>query len=201
MALRILKSDYIEAQEIVVAAFRAGLSTATVWDALRLGASELFLRRKSNRPQSGAAIRAAHPVTELWSLRIAWSNSRSEQTRRILILQAASWIAEMRDALLVRDAISMDGPGLAAPGDDGEHDESTLDAVFQSWRNEVASKGVEYHQFKCAVAIQDEAALADPRWASRLVASATGYMPTAADPDNSLTSRSLAALRKAGVPG
>ena len=55
--------------------------------------------------------------------------------------------------------------------------------------------------FKCAVAIQDEAALADPRWASRLVASATGYMPTAADPDNSLTNRSLAALRKAGVPG
>jgi hypothetical protein len=187
-----------------------------------LAAAELFLRRKSDDPESGEAIRAVHAVTELWSLGYAWRATGLERTKRVLILQSAGWVAELRDALLDRDAISMEGPGIASLGAGEETTPSSLDELFEHnqpaagrgyfdrypesaskyvarLRFEVASKALEYHQLKYAVAIEDESRNSSPRWASRLLAPALGYMPTDADRQTDLTERALAALRKAQV--
>ncbi len=218
----LVQGTYRDAQRTVVEATRAGLAAQTIWDGVRLGAAELFLRRKSNDPESGEAIRAVHAVTEVWSLGHAWRATRLERTRGLLLLQAASWIPELRDALLARDAISMEGPGIDDLGAGIDAVPKSVEELFETGdpalarvfldrhpeqagdylarlRRQVAPKGVEYHQFKYAVALEDETAPSDPRWASRLLAPALGYMPTRATRDHELTARSLHALGKARV--
>ena len=216
----LMAGSYQDAQRVVVEAARAGLAPETLWDGVRLGAAELFLRRKSDDPESGEAIRAVHAVTEVWSLGHAWRATRLERNKRLLLLQAAAWVPEMRDALLARDAISMDGPGIESLGEEVEELPANVDELLEAddpaiarafldrhpeqapaylarLRRQVAPKGVEYHQFKYAVALEDETAPSHPRWASRLLAPAVGYMPTRKTTDNELTARSLHALAKA----
>ncbi len=218
----LLAGDYRDAQRTVIEAARDCLAAETMWDAVRLGASELFLRRGSDDPESGEAIRAVHAVTEVWSLAHAWRATRDERNRKLLLLQAAAWVPEMRDALVARDAISMKGPGIKDLGAGVDAVPPSVDELLEAGdpalarafldrhpeqapvylarlRRQVAPKGVEYHQFKYAVALEDETAPADPRWTSRLLAPAAGYMPARKTRDNQLTDRSLAALAKAGV--
>lgn len=218
----LLQSTPTKAQDATVAAIRDGMPAAAVWDAIRLGGSDLFLRRKSDDPESGEAIRAVHPVTELWSFGHAWDSTSRERTKRMLILQAAAWVPEMRDALIERDAIDMKRPGIAQLGVDVEPPPG-LGAVFEASdpaaaasfleRNPAAAKRylvhlddagadrtVEYHQFKYAVAIRDEAARAHPAWRSRILAPAMGYLPVGRERPTDLAFRSLDALERAGVP-
>ena len=49
------------------------------------------------------------------------------------------------------------------------------------------------------VAIGDEAARSDPRWAPQILTAGLGYLPTAATPDTDLTERIASALDRAGV--
>ncbi|MEM7350602.1 MAG: hypothetical protein AAF657_07335 [Acidobacteriota bacterium] len=218
----LLTGDYKNAHNTMIQAARDGASAQTLWDAARLGAAELWLRRKSNDPESGEAIRAVHAVTEVWSLSHAWRATRSARNRHLLLLQAASWVPEMRDMLLARDAIAMQGPGIENLGEGVKEPPGSLDELFQDGdpgaaraflerypqqaagfrqrlRRHLAAKGAEYHQFKYAVALVDETAPAHPRWTARLLAPAVGYMPTHRTRDNELTESSLHALRQAGA--
>ena len=170
---------------------------------------------------SGEAIRAVHAVTELWSLGHAWRNTASERGKRLLMLQAAGWVPHMRDALLDRDAISMKGPGIAALGDQTDapallgdlfeekdpgavrvhldrHPED-MHAFLGRLKARVGAKATEYHQFKYAVAIEDESRRTHPRWASRIVAPSLPYLPTDDEPDSEIARRSVKALRQAGI--
>ncbi len=72
-------------------------------------------------------------------------------------------------------------------------------AYLARLRRQVAPKGVEYHQFKYAVALEDETSPSHPRWTSRLLAPAVGYMPTRKTGDNELTALSVHALEKARI--
>ncbi len=78
------------------------------------------------------------------------------------------------------------------------HPEDTP-AFLRRLRSKVGDKGTEYHQFKYAVAIEDESRRTHPRWASRIIAPSLPYMPTGSEPDNGIAKRSLQALRKAGI--
>ena len=121
-----------------------------------------------------------------------------------------------------RDAISVDGPGIDWLKASADRVPSSLDelveegdpaatrafldryprrvgAYLQRLRQHLAAKGLEYHQFKYAVALEDETSASDPRWTSRLLAPAAGYLPTRKAEDNRLTARSLHALRRARV--
>ncbi len=222
MARSFLTGDYRDAQKAVAAALGAGLAPQTIWDAVRLGAADLFLRRGSNDPESGAAIRAVHAVTEVWSLGHAWRATQNDRSKRLLLLQAAAWVPELRDTLLDRNAISMEGSGIATLGDTITDIPSNVDDLLETrdpalarafldrrpeqagaylakLRSGLAQKGLEYHQFKLVVALEDEISPSDPRWISRLLAPAAGYMPTRNSTDNELTSRSTHALLKARI--
>ena len=218
----LMTGSYQDAQKAVIEAARDGLAPGTIWDAIRLGAWELWLRRQSDDPESGAAIRAVHTVTETWSLRHAWRNTKSDRTRRLLILQAAAWVPEFRDALLVRKAVSMDGPGIESLGDGVEDVPSDLEELLEvgdpavarrflerrpelapvyleRLRRQLAAKGVEYHQHKCVAAIEDEMSTANPRWVPSLLAPAVSYLPSHKAVDSNLATRSREALRAARV--
>lgn len=160
-----------------------------------------WLRRRSSDPNSGEAIRAAHAITEIWSLGHASRATSSDYNRRVILLQAAAWIPEFRDALVARKAVSMERPGLDALDTEVTNVPSNLNDLLASgssemarsylepypeqapglidrFRARVASKWVKYHQFKYAVALEDEIAASHPNWTAHLLAPAMGYLPT-----------------------
>jgi hypothetical protein len=210
-----------EAQDLVLEAFADGLSPATVWDGLRLFASELFLRRTASRPaRSGAAILPVHAVTETEAFGHVFRTARADTTKRLAVLQAAGWLALMRDALQEHAGLSLRGPGIEAlsageaASDAGavlaaptparalgllERRPEQGPALRRALVALMARKAEEHHQHKYAAAALVEAERANPRWAPRILAAALPYLPVPADPETEVGARMERALRKAGL--
>lgn len=219
---RLRGRDPFQAQQLVADAFADGLGPATVWDGLRLYASELLHRR----PQSAARRHlCVHPVTEVNAFAYVFRTSRDDFTRRLMILQAAGWLPLLyRD--LSRFAGDMEGPGVDVLGDAfaGAEGESAIpsfaeifaqpspdaarvrldrqadgpQAFMAELRSHLVHKAFQSHQYKYAAAIQEESRLVNRRWASRILAPAVTYTPSGVDPDTEIYERSLHALRQAG---
>jgi hypothetical protein len=214
--------DAAQAQQLVAAAFAGGLGPATVWDGLRLYGAELFLRRTKSRPAADrAALLPVHAVTVVNALGHAWRCTASEATKRLLVLQAAGWLPELRDALerIVGLAPDMAVDALRAPesgepsGLDELLEEPTPGALCVRLQREpaereplqarmagfLARKGIEHHQHKYAAAVFEESGLAHPRWSPHLLACAVPYLPGPSEPETELCGRSRHALRAAGI--
>ncbi len=206
----------------MVAALNDGIATDSVWDGIRLAAAELFLQRGSENPLSGEAIRAVHPVTELHAFGHAWRTATIDANRRALLLQAAAWVPQMRDALVERKALAKARPGLDTLGQGQSAKPAELREVLDAptpvrvraaleqrpdkarlylerLRFSVVREATESHQFKYVVALEEEARLADPRWRTRLLSAGVPYMPTGDGSASELYQRSKRTLGKAGV--
>jgi hypothetical protein len=211
-----------QAQDQAAAALRAGLGTGSVWDALRLWASELFLRRLRSRPaEHREALLPVHAVTVVNALGHAWRSSGNDATRRLVMLQAAGWLALLRDDLAAIAGLGSDTRAIetlaAAAADapaasDDALREPTAAAAYGLLRRtgeasafrsalagHLARKADEHHQHKYAAAAFEESRLAHPRWQPQLLACAVPYLPGARDPDTELAQRSLRVLQQAGV--
>jgi hypothetical protein len=218
---RLRGADSEGAQKTVAAALAGGLGTGTVWDALRLGASELFLRRPLSEPASDrGALLPVHAVTVTNALGYAWRTSRSDANRRVLLLQAAGWLPQLRDDLARIVGLAPEARAIDTLGRDERAVPERLEdlpvrptpAVMHAYLRDpdrratlrarlvedLAGKAVEHHQHKYAAAVFEESRLVDPRWASHLLACAVPYLPGRAAPDTELAARSRAALRTAG---
>ena len=215
---RLRDCDPASAQQLVIDAFADGLGPKTVWDGLRLYASEIF----HQRPRSAARRHGpVHGVTEVNAFHHAWRTTRVESTRRLMILQAAGWLPLMRHAL-IRFFGTFEGPGLDALGTDGGRETSPTQEVFErlspavarryldrdpghstpflgQLRGNLVHRAFQSHQYKYAAAIQEESTLVHPRWASRILAPAITYLPNAADPEAEVAERSLHLLRRVGL--
>ncbi len=215
---RLRDCDATAAQQLVVDAFADGLGPATVWDGLRLYASELFHRR----PRSAARRHGpVHGVTEVNAFAYAARATRVESTRRLMILQAAGWLPLVRRGL-VKFFGAFEGPGLDALGATADRDTARSEEIFEQLspdaarlhldrepgrstpflaqlRDHLVHRAFQSHQYKYAAAIHQESALVNPRWASRILAPSITYVPTAADPKSEVSQRSLDLLRKVGL--
>ncbi len=94
-------------QRVVIDAFSAGLGPSAVWDGLRLYASELMLLRATR-----GNLFPVHTVTEMESFGHVWQRTRSERTLRLVVLQAAAWLASVRDAVVRNNGPYAAGPGI-----------------------------------------------------------------------------------------
>jgi len=179
-------------QERIVAAFRDGLGPRTVWDALRLLGSELFLRRPGRSASQGrSALLPVHAVTVTNAFAHAFRRAQSEQTRRLAILQAAAWLSAMRDDLRnIVGLIDTTTPTMV-PADAARYLARLRASLFR--------KGQEHHQFKYAAAIAEESAAIDPRWAQRILAPAAEYLAHPSDEVTDTYRRSMEALRYSAV--
>ena len=209
-------ADWKGAQDRVVTAFRDGLGPRTVWDGLRLRAAEVFLHRSSSTPSRREALLPVHAVTVINAFGHAWRTSRSDRTRRVMLLQAAAWLDELHAWLDknvgLADAKTLDELGQAKDGAPenlsalleqpsaerarqflDRHPQQAPDYVTRLQRN-LIHRAVEHHQHKYAAAFAEEAGLAHPRWASLLLAPALPYMPPAIEPASEFTRRALASL-------
>jgi hypothetical protein len=211
------------AQDLVVDSFKDGLGPRTVWDALRLLGSEMILRRPGRSASAGrTALLPVHALTVTNALGHAWRSTRLEGTRRLLILQAAAWLAAMRDDLIDLVGLSMAGPGIDALGASSEEDVPDLAQMLEraspgqvracldreparragylaGLRTALFHKGQEHHQHKYAAALEEESRLVDARWASRILAPAVDYLAHPADAETETYRRSVRALQKAGL--
>ena len=197
-----------QAQQILIDAFKDGLGPTSIWDGLRLLATELFHRRPATKsPAERAALLSVHPVTVINAFHYGWRQTKREETRRLLILQAAGWMPLMRQALARIVDHQMAGNGLEHLGSSVSRDGENREALFhlrspdkmrlhldQSkgddlWyldrlRHHLLRKGVENHQFKYGAAMAEEAYLIHPQWRSRILAPAVNYLP---GPEEELT--------------
>ena len=210
-----------EAQELIVHAVRDGLGPQTVWDALRLFGSEVFLKRRGRTADTGRqALLPVHALTVVNALGHAARSARLEGTRRILVLQAAGWLAAMRDDLAGLADFSMAGTGIEALGEGADPgralgpllDEASparlrayLDAAPEvrerysaHLRHALVRKGQEHHQHKYAAAMQEESRLVHPRWTSRILAPAVDYIAHPKDPETEVYRRAVRAMKAAG---
>lgn len=209
------------AQRRVAAALKEGTSPATVWDALRVWASELFARRLVSQPADDRrALLPVHAVTVTNAFGYAWRTTRSENTRRLVMLQAAGWLPLLRDDLTSivglgprvppTDAIGrVDAPparleGLLedpSPASIRAHLRDPLhsSAYRTALVEHLARKAVEPHQHKYAAVVFEESGLVHPQWGPDLLSAAVPYVPSGRQTDTELALRSREALVKAGI--
>jgi hypothetical protein len=206
LARRVLPATPEGARDVVLAALREGLHPDTVWDALRLAAADLFARKPELLP--------VHPTTATNALRYIARATEVERTRRLALLQAASWLPLYRAALGL--AITP-GAGLdplvserAAPAAVGVEElfaaptalrartclerPGALAPFAAALRTSLFRAAREHHQPKYAAAILEDARSADPRWHPALLASALEYLPAAGAPASDAYTRASALL-------
>ena len=203
------------AQALVVEALRANVAPASIWDALRLAASELFLRRPGRRSSTGRlALLPVHPVTVTEAFGHAWRTTASDGTKRLVLLQAAAWLAGMRTDLdgMVGLAEERPLPLLGTADVPATLDEllerSSPDAARSfleeeparaaAWtsalRRSLLATGREHHQHKYAAAVLVECEQAHARWRPLLLAPAADYLAHPEDTETELFRRSLRVL-------
>ncbi len=210
------RADREGAQDLVVRAFRDGVGPRTVWDALRLRSAEVFSHRASSTPRRREALLPVHAVTVTGAFGHAWRASRDDGTRRLMVLQAAAWLADLDAWLEDNDCITAQTRPLDELGAEASAPES-MAALFEEpaaararafldrqpahaerfvgrLQRNLIYTAVEHHQHKYAAAFAEEASLADPRWRSLLIAPALPYMPASAEPATELTRRALSTL-------
>ena len=201
-----------EARALVVERLNEGLDPLTVWDGLRLAATDLFVRQPGLLP--------VHPTTVSSALFHVFRTAASDETRRVALLQAASWLPLFRDALSQRVGFSMTEGGIdplvaerepelimvdelfAAPSLDGAlaclGHAGALEPYAAALRTSLFRGVQEHHQPKYTAVILEDARSADPAWHAALLAPALQYLPSAATAPTRLFERSRALVAGLG---
>ncbi|HEX3658701.1 MAG TPA: hypothetical protein VHV55_23110 [Pirellulales bacterium] len=201
-----------EAAAKVVTLSAAGMSPQTIWDALFVGAGELLLRQRG--------IVALHAVTTANALHYAYATCGDDQTRRMLMLQAASFVTHFRDAMQSRGKIAeVELAKLEPLPTTGEHTVAEILADISRDRltaarkllgychsNPVPSdfaeaarvliftKGNDAHDYKFSSAAFEDYLRVSPEWRGRYLAASVYWLRGSGDADNKLVARTRAAL-------
>ena len=201
-----------EAALSVVTHLNRGVAAGSLWDAILLAASELLMRQQ--------AIVPLHATTATNALFYIYRESGSDLTRRMSLLQAASWIALFRDGTRARggfpdrpnidefpasevapasieavfDGLQQDRPQAAAQTlafiRSGGHSAGFFDAA----RHLIFTKGTDAHDFKFAASAFEDISHASPSIRPQLLAASVFYLKGSNAPDSPLLQRTREAL-------
>jgi hypothetical protein len=205
-----------ETQRAVVEALGDGWRAKTVWEALRLGASDLFLRRPAAAVSRHLPV---HPVTELNTLHHAWKSVPGDDARRVLLLQAAGWLSRWEG--VIRDRYGplnapaatdpdpaeerLELPAVMEQADPGTvarwscEDAARQRSVMDWFRRSLFSRANQNHQLKYAAAIDEESSDLGARWGARILSPAVTYLPGKTMAVTERWDRSISALKRAGL--
>jgi hypothetical protein len=205
-----------EAGDRVVELLNRKVSPASVWDALFLDAGELLMRQPG--------IVGVHCVTSANALYYAYQASGNDETRRLMMLQAAAFLAMFRASMLgrgkLREDLCLDT--LEAAETEGRGDQA-IEEVFATVSSDrllaarqtlgllrvgatdptrlitaarrlVFTKGTNSHDYKFSSAALEDYHHATPAWRDRFLATSMFFLRGARDPDNDLAGRTRAAL-------
>ncbi len=190
------------------------ISPQAIWDALFVGAGELLVRQPG--------IVALHAVTSTNALRFAWQTSDNDETRRLLLLQNASFLAMFRAAMFGRGTVkpynldemqpvSLEGGGEKALEEifaDISRDKKKAAGkvlayvdghpdpkeLIDAARLMIFLKGNNAHDYKFSSAVLEDYANVSPQWRGKFLASSVFNLRGSGGPDNALVQRTRAAL-------
>ncbi len=210
-ALRTVREDV--ASSTVVELLNRGVAPQSLNDALYLFAAELMMKRP--------AIVPLHAVTTTNALQYAFRQSTVDETRRMLLLQNASFLVLFRDIALRADQMADPLIEQFEPADQGARG-FTLDAIFtEIGRNRLRAaaqalaylqsggtaeqfvataqrfiylKGTDAHDYKFSSAVLEDYQHLSPQWRSRYLAASVSYLYGPHNPDSALVARTRAAL-------
>ncbi len=188
------------------------VSPQTIYDALHLAAGELLMR------QSG--IVSLHAMTTTNALRFLYDNVATPQTRKMLLLQNASFLVLFREAMKARGQVGEAEINLLQAVETS--DSVTVDNVFDSVgkqpfqaaghamnflahsgaenlmnaaRRLIFLKGNDAHDYKFSTAAMEDYYKVRPEVRNRFLAACTYSLKGSSAPDNKLVDRIRAALR------
>ena len=203
-------SEY-EAPAAAVKLLNGGASPQTLWDAMFSAASELTIRKPG--------IVSLHAVTSSNALRYAFDASADDTTRRMMLLQNASFIPLFRKALgqaddrhidrIEPEAVPSEGAeAVAEIFADVSRDRGTAarkvlgylqknprpHALVDAARLLVFLKGTNSHDYKYSSALLEDWSRLSSPWRERYLASGMYLLRGSGAPDNKLVARVRAAI-------
>jgi hypothetical protein len=201
-----------QACDAVVDQLARGLGTQPIWDGLLLGGGELLMRRPG--------IVSLHAVTTANALYYAFRNSGDEETRKLLLLQAAAFHTMFRGDRT--EGIEIDrleplptgatGPeALAEIFADVSRDQMTAarkvltclrddprpEGLMAAARRLVFLKGTGSHDYKFSSAVFEDCYRVSEVWRARHLAASVFNLSGSEGPDNELVGRTREAFRGA----
>jgi len=202
-----------EAPQLVVDMLNRGIAPQSIWDALLVGAGEILAR--------APGIVALHTVTSSNALRFAYEASSSDDTRRLLLLQNASFVPLFREAAARRNklaSIQIDALEPLASADEGGLDDIFVDvsndplraarktlayarrhadpeAFINKARTLVFLKGKDSHDYKFSSAVLEDYYKVSPAWRDRYLAASVFNLRGSEAPDTAVARRTREALR------
>ena len=205
-----------EGSEAAAAKLNAGIDPASLWDAIFLTAGELLMRQPG--------IVGLHTVTTMNALYFAYQTSANDETRRLMLLQAAAFLPMFRRAMEGRGQLRGDlridtFEPLAPTPNNGQ----AVDEVFANLTNDkltaarktlallqanqanaepllaaarrlVFSKGNDSHDYKFASAALEDFHHVTPAWRDRFLAASVFWLKGSGTADTNLVRRIRMAL-------
>ena len=195
---------------LAVKLLNAGVAPQSIFDALFDGAGELLMQ--------APGILSLHAMTFTNAAHYAWHRTRSDETRRLLLLQNAAFLPLYRgnraDSGMHIDTLEPLAPeakGDEAVGEifaDASRDRLTAarktlgylkdapdaQAFAKAARRLVFLKGRDSHDYKFSSAVLEDYGRLTPPWRDRLLAASLFYFRGSGDQDNDLVTRTRAAL-------
>jgi hypothetical protein len=202
-----------DASAKVVELLNRKVSPQSIWDGIFDAAGELLMRRPG--------ILSLHGLTSANALHFAFMTSANDETRRLLLLQNAAFLALFRGDAEKLKPLRLDE--LAAGAEDRSGDKApSLDEIFAdvtgdkmsaarktlAWlkdnpdskpfintaRRLVFLKGNNAHDYKFSSAVLEDYPNVSPAWRDRYLAASVFNLRGSGDNDNSLVKRTRAAL-------
>jgi hypothetical protein len=205
-----------QACDLVVELLNKGIDPTSVWDGLFVKAGELVMQQPG--------VIGIHCVTSTNALHYGYQASGNDETRRLLLLQAAAFLAmfhkrmanglkgERRVETLEKADLKTKGPEAVAEilADVSEDrvraarktlallDEGSIDpqALMTAARRLIFNKGNDSHDYKFSSAALEDYFHASPAWRNRYLATSMFILKGSGDKDNKLIERARAALEK-----
>ncbi len=203
-----------EGSEAIVAKLNAGIDPASLWDAIFLTAGELLMRQPG--------IVGLHTLTTMNALCYAYQTSGNDETRRMMLLQAAAFLPMFRKNMEGRGQLRGDiridtleaAAGNGAPTVDEVFAEVSRDkltaarktlALLQAnqdnaqpllaaARRLIFSKGNDSHDYKFSSAALEDFYNVTPGWRDRFLASSVFWLKGSTGADTDVARRIRAAL-------
>jgi hypothetical protein len=200
----------LDASARAVALLNKGVAPQSLWDAFFDGAGELLIRQPG--------ILALHATTFTNATHYAFQHCRDEETRKMLLLQNASFLPLFRgnskdkgihiDALepaelksrgdeAVREIFAdVSGDKLRAARKMLAHLKENPDPkpILDTARRLIFLKGRDSHDYKFSSAVLEDYAFMAPAWRDRYLAASVFNLKGSGDKDNDLVQRIRAAL-------
>jgi hypothetical protein len=183
---------------------KAGIAPRSIWDALFSAGGEILMRR--------AGILSIHAMTTFNALRYVAETSGNDETRRLALLQAASFLPLFRGKLdkeLQIDQVEPQAATLDEVFADVSKDKMSASrkllgylkeggdarSLVEEARRLIFMKGVDAHDWKFSSAVLEDYAQLSPAWRDRFLAASVHHLKGSQSPDNGLVARVRGALK------